>query len=691
VHLAQAAPAVLVVATMRRHEAAGLGGALAALARVGARRVHLGGLGPAEVRELVGALAGVDPGPGGAAALGARTGGNPFFLGELSRLPGGGLDAAALPEPVREVVLRRVDQLPEEVGALLATAAVAGLQFDAPAVLEVAGQDPEAGLDLLDSALAAGLLAEDPDRLGRFRFAHALVREALAGRHSRLRRARLHRRFGEVTARRWAGRPDRAGEIARHWLAAAELDAATAATAVEHAVRAARAAEARLAHEDAVGLWQEALAAAELAGRPDRFELLLGLTGAQHAAGDVADGLALLDDVLAAAGTDPRRVVRAAVAAFGSSIWYPFPYGSQPGRLLDTLQAAVDALEGVSADRALGTAALAAVRAHVADFAAAAALAAQAAELAGGLGDPVLLARVLHLGLLATMGVDGEPASWASAAELAALAGAPPELAASARIHVCAGLLATGRIAEAGALLDRLEPELAALRSPLLAHQAMTQRAALLTLQGDPDAGDAAWAGALEAAGGSGHSGLLPSWLAHRIAAAWPRAELAALVPDLDGAIAATGMRSFGGAHALALAAAGRPGAARRVLAEVAPPPRDYTWLAGTVARLAAAVALGDAELVAGIRPQLAPFRDRMAVSGTGTAIYGCVAGHLGEAALVLGDHPAARAELTAAVEQLDRVGAPYWAARARQALAKAGGPEVKGVASTPDDALRST
>jgi hypothetical protein len=117
------------------------------------------------------------------------------------------------------------------------------------------------------------------------------------------------------------------------------------------------------------------------------------------------------------------------------------------------------------------------------------------------------------------------------------------------------------------------------------------------------------------------------------------------------------------------------------VLAEVPPPPRDYTWLVAAVARLDAEVALGDTERIAAARAELLPFRDRMAVSGTGAAIFGCVAGHLGEAALAVGDHAAARSELTAAVELLDRAGAPYWAGRARQALGKVPGPaEADGV-----------
>jgi DNA-binding SARP family transcriptional activator len=59
------------------------------------------------------------------------------------------------------------------------------------------------------------------------------------------------------------------------------------------------------------------------------------------------------------------------------------------------------------------------------------------------------------------------------------------------------------------------------------------------------------------------------------------------------------------------------------------------------------------------------------ALAGSATAVLGAVNGHLGEAALALGDVDVARDLLTDAVGTLDRAGSPYWSTRARLALAK--------------------
>src|SRR3954469_8373000 len=252
VHIADALPdaALLVVATYRRHEADHLTDVLAALARAGARRISLDGLDADDVRSLVTMVSG-DPGAERAAELGERTGGHPFFVGELARLPDN-----TVPAHVGDVVLQRVGRLPEETAALLATAAVAGLEFDAHVVADVAGVDLDATVDLLDAGLASGLVNES-HFLGAYRFAHALVRDALLSQHSRLRIARLHEQYGEVTARRYDGDPARAGEVARHWLAAAGLGTAQARCAAQQAVAAAQAAESRLAADDAARVWGE--------------------------------------------------------------------------------------------------------------------------------------------------------------------------------------------------------------------------------------------------------------------------------------------------------------------------------------------------------------------------------------------------------------------------------------------------
>jgi DNA-binding SARP family transcriptional activator/MoxR-like ATPase len=268
-HLAESVPAsrLLLAVSYRSDEAATLAETLAALARAGMTRIELAGLDTQDTQTLASAVLHQEVSDRTAAALCARTEGNPFFLRELTKLLTSEqrLDepqTAPVPAPVREVVLRRVARLPQTPAEVLSVAAVAGRHFDIEVVAEVAAVDVDAALEVLDTAIAAGLIVEDQKRLGWFRFTHALAAEALYETIGRLRRARLHRRIGAAAVRAWAGDTERAAEVARHWLLAAELDPTAAAYASIHAATAARVAT---APEDANALWWKALGAADLA------------------------------------------------------------------------------------------------------------------------------------------------------------------------------------------------------------------------------------------------------------------------------------------------------------------------------------------------------------------------------------------------------------------------------------------
>jgi DNA-binding SARP family transcriptional activator len=256
-HLAESVPAsgLLLVVSYRSDEAAILAGTLAALARAETTRIELHGLKAHDVQVLTSAALQREVSGHTAEGLWARTEGNPFYLRELIKLltseerlehP----HTVPVPAPVRDVVLRRIARLPQSTaGMLLSVAAIAGRQFDIEVVAEVASVEIEAALEVLDAAVAADLIMEDQQQLGWFRFAHALAAETLYETTGRLRRARLHRRIGEVAARVWTGSTERAAEIARHWLLAAELDPSAAAQASTHIATASSVADARLAFD----------------------------------------------------------------------------------------------------------------------------------------------------------------------------------------------------------------------------------------------------------------------------------------------------------------------------------------------------------------------------------------------------------------------------------------------------------
>jgi DNA-binding SARP family transcriptional activator len=674
-HLATAAPeGVTVVATFRRHEAAGLTATLAALARAGAVRLPLTGLPEQDVRALVTALTGTDPGTPEARELCRRTGGNALFV-TLAAHAGG--EAADPPRRLRDVVLQRVAGLGTSAVELLRTAAVAGERVEVGVLADVAGRPEDDVLDDLDAALAAGLLRDDDTPLGTYRFAHALVREALDREHSRLRRARLHRRYAEATERLHGEDDERAGELARHWLAAIDLGPDCARAAAHHAARAARAAQRRLAPEDAVGFWQESLAAARLAGDEprDRFEALVGLVEAHYAAGQTGEGLALLDDLLDATGGNAVKVTAAAVAALGQSSWYPFDYGRVPHRLLRALEVAVRELPPRTAELALALGCLGALQCHagLTDLSpATSAAAVAAARAAGSNGENTgLLARVLLLRLLALHGWDHTQDCLAAARELQELPGAPPAMTATAHLLRLSCLLALGRLDEAAPLEAGLQERIDAARSPTLRVQGAFARSALLAFRGRLDEAAALSDAVYKPLESLGLPHLLATWTTQRIERALQRGNMSDVGGELADVRRRTRIEGYGASQALALALRGRRDVARWLLRTIPVPPRDYTWVGTVAMSLLAAVEVEDLDRVVELRNLLLPYRDRLVVMGTCTSIAGAVAQYTGEAALALGDSDAARDELSRAVELLDLARAPLWAARARAALSR--------------------
>ncbi|CAG6398398.1 DNA-binding transcriptional activator of the SARP family [Actinacidiphila cocklensis] len=212
----------LLVAVGHRSGESALTETSAALARAGTTRIALCGLDVQETQRLAGAMLHREVGSHTAEGLWDRTEGHPFYLRELikqltseQRLEQP--HTVPVPVPVREVVLRRVAQLPQQAAGVLSVAAVAGRHFDIDVVADAAGVGIEAALEALDAAVAAGLITEDQQRLGWFRFTHAVTAEVLYGATGRLRRAHLHRRIGQAAARTWTGSASGTLEGAGYW------------------------------------------------------------------------------------------------------------------------------------------------------------------------------------------------------------------------------------------------------------------------------------------------------------------------------------------------------------------------------------------------------------------------------------------------------------------------------------------
>jgi DNA-binding SARP family transcriptional activator len=258
VYLARRAPALraVLVATYRDVDPVPgdrLTDTLASLGRLPGRvNVALGGLSRDEVAQFMAHEAGADAPAGVVDVVWARAGGNPFFVGELTRLLVAERSlteeaaAEAVPWAVRQVVERRLARLPGGTRELLGTAAVVGQDFDLRVVAAAAGMELDRAIDVVDVAVAAGVVAEQPASAERFVFSHELVRDTLYGDATRLRRASLHARVADALEL-VGGDQAAAAEVARHLYEAVPVTGPQRAVAA--AVKAAAAAQAALAYE----------------------------------------------------------------------------------------------------------------------------------------------------------------------------------------------------------------------------------------------------------------------------------------------------------------------------------------------------------------------------------------------------------------------------------------------------------
>lgn len=291
------------------------------------RRIALGGLAEPDIALLIEESAGIVPSPELAAAVHRVTEGNPLFADEIVRLlaaegrlhsPEALGTKLRLPDGVREAIRRRLAPLPQKCLELLSVAAVADHEFEARLLEAVSDRPMEQVAQVLDDAVAAGIIEQVSPAFGRFRFSHALIRDTLYEDISSIRRQLLHRSIGEILERMHGGQLERhVSELAHHFCRAAP--SGVAEKAVHYAVRAGKRAMSLLAYEEAIRGFELALHALDLVAerREDsRCDVLLGLGTAQGASGDRATSQGTFvkaADAARAAG----NIEKLAIAAMG--------------------------------------------------------------------------------------------------------------------------------------------------------------------------------------------------------------------------------------------------------------------------------------------------------------------------------------------------------------------------------------
>jgi DNA-binding SARP family transcriptional activator len=408
---------LLVVAIYRRAEAAGNAALTEALAHVARQvdtdRIELAGLDRAAVAEHL-AAAGVSASTRLVTEVHDRSGGNPFFVTELTRLiasqqegavPFDGGAVARVPHAVHDVTRQRLAQLPDPTIDVMGLAAVAGRSSEIAVLADAADLEPDAVLELLEPAVDAGLVVFDPGRPGAVCFSHDLQREAVAESLPFTRRIRLHHRVATALAGRTVEDDSSAARrIAYHY--AESLALGTADEVLRWALVAARYAAQRGGDDEAVEAWAMARQAHEAAHPDDlagRYDLVVALAHAQRGAWDMAGALRSIDEAMAIAERldDPTRVLDAAAIPSEPTLWNWNAPGEVHTERVEAMESAL-ALVGDAAPatrvRALGALGVAL---RYGDPARARLLTDQAISLAESLGGSVETARALNNAFLA--------------------------------------------------------------------------------------------------------------------------------------------------------------------------------------------------------------------------------------------------------------------------------------------------
>lgn len=195
----------------------------------------------------------------------ARSEGNPFVLeevlkvaldrGHIFRTPNGWgrkeLSEFKLPESVRDMILLRLQRLAPAEVELLRAGSVLGNTFAYTTVASLTGRDEDVVQEALEVCVQQQLLEEAADGRERYRFRHALTREAIYEELVLPKRRQLHARAAEVLR---SDPQTPVVEIARHLIAAGRW-----AEALPLCIKAAEEAEARWAMHDAAALFELAL------------------------------------------------------------------------------------------------------------------------------------------------------------------------------------------------------------------------------------------------------------------------------------------------------------------------------------------------------------------------------------------------------------------------------------------------
>ena len=237
--------------------------------------------------------------------------GNPFFLEQLALHTGEALRSnLRVPDTVHDVVMARIDRLPEETKNILQIAAVIGREFS-PRLLGPVWRR-EAALELQLRELARlEFIDEHAQAEGSiYVFRHALTQEAVYGSLLERQRRTYHGAIGRTLEDLYAARIDEVAEmLAFHFGRSDEAE-----KSVDYAILAAEKSQRRWANNEALTYFNDALR--RLDAMPDsepnrlrRIDAVLKQGDIKFALGQHTEHIQNLDDIgdIVRDADDPRR------------------------------------------------------------------------------------------------------------------------------------------------------------------------------------------------------------------------------------------------------------------------------------------------------------------------------------------------------------------------------------------------
>ncbi|WP_084161217.1 BTAD domain-containing putative transcriptional regulator [Nocardia sp. BMG51109] len=657
---------VLIVVTVRGPEPSpGLRAAEAALADRVSERIELAGLDLPGTRKIAHSAGLVAPDRETVRWLHRRTGGNPLFVRELSKLMLTRGESRGLPQSVRAVLGERIERLPRGVLAVLQQLAVWGRAIDLDTLIGLSGTGDVA--DDIDAAAAAGLVGFDPH--GRIALDHALIRDTVYDSIPPLRRRRMHWHAVEFLERRWLERPGDVADVAElAWHAARGATETTATHALGYVVAVARRCDLGGARADAAEHWYAAITLHDLAGhgadsaaRSDRAALvdaLCALTGAlayggrSTAAREARRRAVELAEKLG----DTALLVRALTCWRPPVIWGIRNWRAPEPCLVSKLEAALAQVRS-PAERSRLLVTLVLESEAVGDAERVHRWAREAVASAEPARDAELSCAALNALAYAITGpatLDG----WSRVADdllHAARAGRLPEYQAVGHyVRFRAACRDTDLRAASRHASRAVEYASTGQVRPLL-DMLVAFSAVVEVLRGDLDAAEAEYRRFDARVRQSGAANEEEALLAGALTVAWARGDVSGLVGRIADLYAAE-PDLVAQVYAVALAHAGDTGRARTVFRRHGTVRTDFYWPVMAAFRARAAVALGEVEAARELLEALRSSSGTVVGLAGGTAVFGPMDAVLAELAESIGDAAAARTFRARATRVLRRI-----------------------------------